>query len=51
MIKRLKAENAELKQQIAMLEGEMGEGGSVTPEERDRVMELVRSYLAAGNSC
>jgi len=47
MIKRLKKENEELRAQIAMLEGEMGDGGTVTPEERDRVLELVKAFLSS----
>jgi len=45
IIKRLKKENAELREQIAMLQGEGG-GGLVTPEDRERVQELVRAYVA-----
>ena len=47
MIRKLKKENTELKAQIALLNGEDFAAARVTPEDRERVLELVRVYVAA----
>ena len=47
MIRKLKKENAELKEQIALLQGQDNPAARVTPEDRDRVLELVRQYISA----
>jgi kinesin family protein 6/9 len=48
MIKRLKQENKELREEIAMLKGEAVDRGDaeLSDEERARLMELVRTYVA-----
>lgn len=48
MIKRLKQENKELREEIAMLKGEAIDRGDteLADEEKARLMELVRGYVA-----
>lgn len=47
MIRKLKKENAELKEQISLLQGNDVPGARVSPEDRERVIELVKAYIAA----